>query len=123
MILGIIGALVLANQYGKVVDYAYGGKIYYARNWGLTLGIFFGSALGCFAVFCILLGISEVLERQEMIQARLSQLESNVMASGSKIERIASSTANAGANEWKCEKCGRINPNTVGTCGCGQSKP
>lgn len=26
-------------------------------------------------------------------------------------------------NEWKCPKCGRINQNYVGTCGCGTRKP
>lgn len=26
-------------------------------------------------------------------------------------------------NEWKCPKCGRINQNYVGTCGCGEVKP
>ncbi|MBQ7999921.1 MAG: hypothetical protein IJ298_01725 [Ruminococcus sp.] len=25
--------------------------------------------------------------------------------------------------EWKCTKCGRINQDYVGTCGCGQRKP
>lgn len=25
--------------------------------------------------------------------------------------------------EWKCSKCGRINQDYVGTCGCGQRKP
>ena len=29
----------------------------------------------------------------------------------------------AGTNEWKCPKCGKINQNYVGTCGCGQQKP
>lgn len=28
----------------------------------------------------------------------------------------------AGANEWECSKCGTINQNYVGTCGCGQTK-
>lgn len=27
------------------------------------------------------------------------------------------------ANEWKCPRCGRINRNYVGTCGCGKEKP
>lgn len=27
------------------------------------------------------------------------------------------------ANEWKCPKCGVINQNYVGTCGCGEEKP
>ena len=27
------------------------------------------------------------------------------------------------ANEWKCPKCGRINQNYVGTCGCGEERP
>ena len=26
-------------------------------------------------------------------------------------------------NEWKCPKCGKINQNYVGTCGCGTNKP
>lgn len=26
-------------------------------------------------------------------------------------------------NEWKCPKCGKINQNYVGTCGCGEMKP
>ena len=26
-------------------------------------------------------------------------------------------------NEWKCPKCGKINQNYVGTCGCGEIKP
>ena len=26
-------------------------------------------------------------------------------------------------DEWKCPKCGKINQNYVGTCGCGQLKP
>ena len=29
----------------------------------------------------------------------------------------------AGENEWKCPKCGKINQNYVGTCGCGEGKP
>ena len=29
----------------------------------------------------------------------------------------------AGANEWKCPTCGKINQNYVGTCGCGTLKP
>ena len=28
----------------------------------------------------------------------------------------------AGPNEWQCSKCGVINQNYVGTCGCGQTK-
>lgn len=27
------------------------------------------------------------------------------------------------AGEWKCPKCGKINQNYVGTCGCGEIKP
>lgn len=26
-------------------------------------------------------------------------------------------------NSWKCSKCGKINQNYVGTCGCGEVKP
>ena len=27
------------------------------------------------------------------------------------------------SGEWKCPKCGKINQNYVGTCGCGEVKP
>ena len=27
------------------------------------------------------------------------------------------------SGEWKCPKCGRVNQNYVGTCGCGEIKP
>lgn len=26
-------------------------------------------------------------------------------------------------DEWKCPRCGKINANYVGSCGCGQTKP
>ena len=26
------------------------------------------------------------------------------------------------ANEWKCSKCGKINQDYVGTCGCGEKR-
>lgn len=29
----------------------------------------------------------------------------------------------AGADEWLCPKCGRINKNYVGSCGCGERRP
>ncbi len=35
------------------------------------------------------------------------------------VNRTATAT---GTNEWKCSQCGRVNPNYVGTCGCGNSK-
>ena len=31
--------------------------------------------------------------------------------------------AEPAAGEWKCPKCGKINKNYVGTCGCGEEKP
>lgn len=27
------------------------------------------------------------------------------------------------SGEWKCSKCGKVNQNYVGTCGCGEVKP
>lgn len=32
-------------------------------------------------------------------------------------------TSTPSAGEWKCPKCGKINQNYIGTCGCGEVKP
>jgi len=40
-----------------------------------------------------------------------------------KDEKPAEPEKQAGANEWKCPQCGKINQNYVGTCGCGERKP
>ena len=40
-----------------------------------------------------------------------------------KPEKPAVPEREAGENEWKCPKCGVINQNYVGTCGCGEAKP
>lgn len=40
----------------------------------------------------------------------------------SKPVAVANSIQSVKNNEWKCVKCGKINPNFVGTCGCGQSR-
>ena len=35
----------------------------------------------------------------------------------------ANRAANSSSGIWRCSKCGRVNQNYVGTCGCGEIKP
>lgn len=39
------------------------------------------------------------------------------------LQEVAYSNKRVGTNEWLCSKCGRVNQNYVGTCGCGEGKP
>ena len=39
------------------------------------------------------------------------------------IKRIAVGTGGENETGWKCPNCNKINPNFVGTCSCGTSKP
>ena len=64
LILGIIGSVVLASDMGL----SYGTDGYFLleeRNWGLTLGIFFGGTVGSAFVSCILWFFSRVLEKDD----------------------------------------------------------
>ncbi len=35
---------------------------------------------------------------------------------------VTEATKSVKQGEWKCSKCGKVNPNFVGTCSCGQSR-
>ena len=68
---GILGSIVLAQQYGNVVDYEFYSHVYYKRDVGLTLGIFVaGSAVSLITgyVFFWMGGILNYLEKIQKIR-------------------------------------------------------
>ena len=87
------------------------------------------------AFLCIFIfGIAYIIEYLEMINIKLYKLENENKSSdgGENIEPIIARKQDFGSKsrrigtldgEWKCPKCGRINANYVGTCGCGKLKP
>ena len=87
------------------------------------------------AFLCIFIfGIAYILECLGIIHNVLYKLETGNKSSvgGENIEPIIARKQDFGSKsrrigtidgEWKCPKCGRINANYVGTCGCGEHKP
>ena len=71
-IFGGIGCFIIAYQAGNVVDFTFQGTTYYERDWGLTIGIFLGSAFTVLVVFAILVSLCTILENQDAILLRLN---------------------------------------------------
>lgn len=73
LILGIIGAILLASTYGvsyqeeTIGTYINTVKMVEQREWGLTIGIFVGITFSTIVLSTILFGISEILKRLEKI--------------------------------------------------------
>lgn len=54
----------------------------------------------------------------DYLKSAVSNIHTAVDSIQSKIKKDEPSE-----NEWRCPKCGKINQNYVGTCGCGEVKP
>lgn len=62
IVLGVMGSIFLAYQFGNVVDFEYASHVYYARNWGLTCLYF---CTGCFSsvlLGTIFIGMAEIMD-------------------------------------------------------------
>lgn len=70
LILGTIGAFILANVFGtETRGYYYS---YEARDWNTTLAIFFGTLLPVCATSFQLLATARIMEVQQKIQEKLN---------------------------------------------------
>ena len=110
-ILGTIGSFVIAYSSGQTLD-----GYHTVRNWPLTIGIFAGCMFSVVVLVTILLAISSILDKLDEIEYEDESVPT------SSIHSNTSDTSSGNDNFWVC-KCGKRNPNYVGTCFCGRSKP
>ena len=97
LILGLIGAFLIANTYGvitKVSTSKWGNvSTETQRDWPLTIGIFIGTAISALVIFAILGALAEIIERLEPRKEtndEIKELENNKVPEESmkaKIER------------------------------------
>lgn len=115
-VLGFIGGIILGNTV-KVYDF----------NTALMIESWIATALLCLIFY----GIASVLEYLEDLGAG-QNTSSDTPTSYNYNDRLSSEPIfkdekpipkTPTENEWKCPKCGKINQNYVGTCGCGTNKP
>ncbi|MDO4419496.1 MAG: hypothetical protein Q4B92_03940 [Ruminococcus sp.] len=76
--------------------------------------------------FGVIVSNHERQERDYIKEYTKRPTESNNIYNGSLFKKMDENRAPKGqvaTGEWKCPKCGKVNQNYVGTCGCGQIKP
>lgn len=82
----------------------------------LMLTTWIGTAL----FVLIFAGIGEILEHLEDLKEINSQMPTTIK---NDIINDIKAKKEPTTDEWKCPKCGKINANYVGSCGCGTTKP
>ena len=119
LVLGIIGSIALAWNNGVTVTYDSYFGIEEKRSVLLTIIWFvcgiFTTAVGT----VILVALGEILEYQESISKRISEIEGK-LSSVERKDKESDDITYKGS--WKCPQCGRVNASYTGTCGCGQIK-
>ncbi len=114
--LGIIGTLILAVNYGKVLDYGY--DFAYTRDWVLTFTYLIGGCLITSIQSIVLFALGEILEFVERINCNIENEKHN-----SNSKTYESNSTIPQTIVWTCPTCGGINHRDTGTCGCGTRKP
>lgn len=119
-LLGFIGGIVLGNTI----------KVSGFNTW-IMICSWVSTALLCMIFY----GIASALEYLEELGAGQSNSSNTQTSYNANNDRLSSETIFKDerqtekmpvmpvTKEWKCPKCGKINQNYVGTCGCGESKP
>ena len=119
LVLGIICSIILAWNNGVVVDYDLYHGIEEKRSFLFTVMWFVCGIFVTVVEAVILNAIGEILENQEYIMKKISDVESKVAF----VERKEKDENDLKYNgSWKCSECGRVNASYIGTCACGKSK-
>lgn len=111
LVLGTLGSFFLAKIQGMQLD----NDLMMSRNWGTTIIIFIVSMVIVASISATLYAIYEMISNQEVILKKIESSESNIIEKTTASDDIPS-------DKWKCNNCGTINANYVGTCRCGTSK-
>lgn len=127
LVLGIIGSFVIAYFEGKIPEDLYYFSRYHERSIGLTLVSFLASLLSVLILFSFLYGFYTILENQESILYKLSELNNDKNSSrdsfkGFKFKALDETEKKLNANEWRCSICGKINSNSLNFCSCEAPK-
>lgn len=112
IIIGIIASIIAGFE---VVDISYGGKPKYEFNFGMFFVTLLDYALYAFIEYC-------AYHVFALLIGALASITQNTKATARLLEYQLSADELPGENEWKCEKCGRINSHYVETCACGDTK-
>lgn len=91
-----------------------------------TIGVILAQFI-CYLVygFGVIVSNHERQEKEYINEYTKIPSESSGVYNGSLFKNMDNERAPKGqpaAGEWKCSKCGKINQNYVGTCGCGEVK-
>lgn len=87
--------------------------------------------LSTFLYVIIYFGIGFIIDNQEDIMNKLNSVSNKTETHISETNYLFKDNSpifkdqpskSVPSGEWKCPKCGRVNGNYVGTCGCGTSK-
>lgn len=119
IVFGIICGFIMSSKFGVSISIQQYG-IEEKRNMLLTIIIFVSVLFCSYVISVILFSQSEILENQEHIKHALYETDAHVNTLV-KENKIKNSTECLN-NGWKCPRCGRINEEYIGTCGCGYSK-
>lgn len=110
-IFGFISSIIMAYVYGVTVS-VYTTRSFTERNWLLTIITFLVFMFISVLVSSIFFGIAGVLNNQETILS-MCRKNNDAMAALLNPKEVTG---------WKCSKCGKVNADYIGTCGCGQIK-
>ena len=113
IICDVVGGLFIILNFDKLSSYT--------RKEEATTMVFIGLALTVFGVIflCLVQSYSKKATEayEEYLKSFNLQQQNTPNTNGIYNQNTVSSS------DWHCPNCGKVNPNYVGTCGCGEVKP
>ncbi len=114
VVLGVLGSIAMAYTNGIVENRYYTERSMFMTLLWFVVGLF-STALSA----TLFLGMAEILEK-------LENMNSDVYTVKRAVTEMKSDSDDQKKLEigeaWRCSRCGKVNMNHTGVCGCGQSK-